>query len=520
MLVSDPEEFIATFVDHHLHLKRFLWHIVGSRRSSVGRVQSRFAASTAAAAFKAGEDGALVGASTLVWNTLLELCLNRELAVKELRYQRQLEMEAERRLQDATPQAMGGAQNGDPLLSEILDMTRDSSSAAAVGGVGGGGGGGGGSGGAGGGVHDTVNLDAAADALVEDEVMTLLKDSAARYDADHALVLVQQYHFEPGMMYLYEKRKMYHMLVQRHMDSGNLHAILATCRKYGQRDPNLWVQVLTYLAESYGAGSGKTSGGLGTAGKMYGGMMRSGGGGGGSGGGAAAASATGNNPQICARYIQQVLQLGSAFLPPLLVLSILSKNRAIPLSIVHEYLIKHMRSEQQAIQDDSADIIESTSQIEGIRFQMHMLETSAKVFQHSTDQLIPDQPLDLPVIHFMSGNSYNLENVEVTHDTLDGSGGQFRHLDPNMAKQEHLLTQMHTDLRHKSQKHEDFYREMQAAGRGEGVVGGFDKVAEYFGLGVFDHPSGKKKSLSSHGGTPSRGPRHSSRLNSRWVCFV
>ena len=63
-------------------------------------------------------------------------------------------------------------------------------------------------------------------------------------------------------------------------------------------------------------------------------------------------------------------------------------------------------------------------------------------------------------------------------------------------------------------------REMQAAGRGEGVVGGFDKVAEYFGLGVFDHPSGKKKSLSSHGGTPSRGPRHSSRLNSRWVCFV
>ena len=53
-------------------------------------------------------------------------------------------------------------------------------------------------------------------------------------------------------------------------------------------------------------------------------------------------------------------------------------------------------------------------------------QASAKVFQHSTDQLIPDQPLDLPVIHFMSGNSYNLENVEVTHDTLDGSGGPRR----------------------------------------------------------------------------------------------
>ena len=119
--------------------------------------------------------------------------------------------------------------------------------------------------------------------------------------------------------------------------------------------------------------------------------------------------------------------------------------------------------------------------------------------------------LELPTVHFLSGNSYNLENVEVTQDSHDGSG-HFRHLDPNMAKQEHLLTQMHTDLRHKSQKHEDFYREMQAAGRGEGVVGGFDKVAEYFGLGVFDHPPAKKK---SHGGTPSRLSRHASRLNSR-----
>ena len=81
MLVSDPEEFIATFVDHPLHLKRFLWHIVGSRLQSSGRVQSSVSASTAAAAFKAGDKGALVGASTLVWNTLLELCLNHDLAV-------------------------------------------------------------------------------------------------------------------------------------------------------------------------------------------------------------------------------------------------------------------------------------------------------------------------------------------------------------------------------------------------------------------------------------------------------
>ena len=42
MLVSDPEEFIATFVDHPLHLKRFLWHIVGSRLQSSGRYNQVF----------------------------------------------------------------------------------------------------------------------------------------------------------------------------------------------------------------------------------------------------------------------------------------------------------------------------------------------------------------------------------------------------------------------------------------------------------------------------------------------
>ena len=102
--------------------------------------------------------------------------------------------------------------------------------------------------------------------------------------------------------------------------------------------------------------------------------------------------------------------------------------------------------------------------------------------------------------------------MDVTHDGPDGSG-QFRHVDPNMAKEEHLLAQMNTDLRHKSQRHEDFYREMQAAGHGEGVVGGFDKVAEYFGHGVFNHSSAKKKTLSSRRSETPRSAKDSPRYH-------
>jgi hypothetical protein len=291
-------------------------------------------------------------------------------------------------------------------------------------------------------------------------------------------------------MYLYEKKKMYHMLVQRHMDSGNHQAILLTCRKYGQRDPNVWVQVLTYLTSRYGAttSTGKTS----------------------------TANSSANSPQQCARHIQQVLQFGSAYLPPLLVLSILSKNRSLPVSIVHEYLVKHLRAEQQEIRDDATDIIEKRARIDQIRSKMHILATSAQVFQHSTDQLIPDQPLNLPVIHFMSGNSYNLENVDTTDMSLQHEGNKQGRVDPNMAEEHHRLTHMLTDLQQKSQKHEDFFRELQAAGRGEGSISGFDKVSEYFGLGVFDQPTTHRRSSTST--SPARSSSQRTTTNHRYVC--
>jgi hypothetical protein len=405
-----------------------------------------------------------------VWNTLLELCLNLDLALQELREQ-QLRQQLEHQASIIGMDSVVASDAGDPLLNEILGMassagSSSSSSSSSVPSapsspvrrpL----------------VATTTDLRATAETLVEDEVMKILKDPSARYDGDHALVLVQQYHFEPGMMYLYEKKKMYHMLVQRHMDSGNHQAILMACRKYGQRDTNLWVQVLTYLTSSYGTSPKKSKRGKDSSG-------------------------SGNSPQQCARHIQQVLQLGSAYLPPLLVLSILSKNRSLPVSIVHEYLVKHLRAEQQEIRDDAADIVEKRVRIDQIRSKMHTLATSAQVFQHSTDQLIPNQPLNLPVIHFMSGNSYNLENVDITDVPLqDGVPNPTRRVDPNMAEEHQRLMHMLTDLQQKSQKHEDFYREMQAAGRGEGSITGFDKVSEYFGLGVFDQPTNRRSSTTT-----------------------
>ena len=42
-----------------------------------------------------------------------------------------------------------------------------------------------------------------------DKAMSLLRNPDARYDPDHAMVLVRMHEYKPGILYLYEKLKLY-----------------------------------------------------------------------------------------------------------------------------------------------------------------------------------------------------------------------------------------------------------------------------------------------------------------------
>ena len=90
----------------------------------------------------------------------------------------------------------------------------------------------------------------AEESVVEEWVMQILKNTEAEYNMGHALLLVERYDFRPGQLYLFEKKKMFHVLLQHYMDSHDHRALITACRKYGDRDPNLWVRVLHYFAQS------------------------------------------------------------------------------------------------------------------------------------------------------------------------------------------------------------------------------------------------------------------------------
>ncbi|KAL9962701.1 hypothetical protein ACROYT_G031830 [Oculina patagonica] len=82
----------------------------------------------------------------------------------------------------------------------------------------------------------------------ERKALDLLKNVEARYDIDHALVLAQMHHFKAGILYLYEKAKLYQQILHYHMEQNEYSHVIDTCKKYGTLDASLWVQALSYFA--------------------------------------------------------------------------------------------------------------------------------------------------------------------------------------------------------------------------------------------------------------------------------
>ena len=189
------EDFLSIFVDHPLHLKRFLWHCVhatevlpvaslpsplytSSKKSLEkdhgdsnmdknleNKVQKRRAWNKKNRKFR------LKSTSTLVWNTLLELCLRKDVAQ---RYRFRV----------------------DTLIRHfhIIDKLnvkhKHAAQVATLGQAG-----------------SVVSVVTNANDLVEQETLMLLEDEDASYDSDHAIVLMQQHGFTTGCFICTKKRK-------------------------------------------------------------------------------------------------------------------------------------------------------------------------------------------------------------------------------------------------------------------------------------------------------------------------
>eukprot|EP00124_Ichthyophonus_hoferi_P000529 Ihof_evm7s20 gene=Ihof_evmTU7s20 len=200
--------------------------------------------------------------------------------------------------------------------------------------------------------------------LRSEKALELLQNSEAHYDLDHAMVLVQLYDHMAGVLYLFEKAKLYSNIVQYCMSKKDYAQVIAKCQKYGQQDPTIWIMVLLLFSSS---------------------------------------------EHNCRKELAEVLVHieRKNLLPPLLVVETLSKNSSVTLTVVRDYLVRCLKAATLDISEDERLIEHYRNETAKIRLKIETLRETPKLIQTSQCTAC-SRPLELPTIHYMCGHSYHI----------------------------------------------------------------------------------------------------------------
>ncbi|KAJ8020828.1 Vacuolar protein sorting-associated protein 11-like [Holothuria leucospilota] len=263
---------------------------------------------------------------------------------------------------------------------------------------------------------------------LEKKAMDLLQTGEDRYDMDLALVLCQKHNFSKGILYLYEKAKLYQQILHYHMEYDKYDNILDVCKRYGTQDPNLWVQALSYFA---------------------------------------------TKEKDCKPYIVDVLSQIDRhnLLPPLLVIQTLAHNSTATLTVIKDYIVRRLQQENDQIAEDERLIEQYREETKIKRSEIEEMKSSAKIFQVSKCSVC-SHPLELPSVHFLCQHSY--------HQSCFESYAENDQECPACSPENRKVLDIIKAQEQNKDLDEEFHRQL------ENAQDGFSVVADYFGRGVFN----------------------------------
>ncbi|KAJ3671703.1 hypothetical protein LUZ60_007782 [Juncus effusus] len=247
------------------------------------------------------------------------------------------------------------------------------------------------------------------------------------YDIDLALILCETNKFKPGLLFLYEKMKLYKEVISCYMQAHDHQGLISCCTRLADSatggDPSLWADLLKYFGE------------LGTD---------------------------------CSKEVKEVLGFVEKedVLPPILVLQTLAKNPCLTLSVVKDYIARKLEQESKFIEEDRKSIDKYKEETDLMRKEISDLQTNAKIFQLSKCTTCTFT-LDLPAVHFMCMHSFHLRCLGDNEKECPECASEYRQL----AEEKMRLEQNGRD-------HDVFFRMLR------GSKDGFGVVAEYFGKGI------------------------------------
>ncbi|KAG0221143.1 hypothetical protein BGX31_010142 [Mortierella sp. GBA43] len=260
--------------------------------------------------------------------------------------------------------------------------------------------------------------------LRKEKCIKLLNDTEIPYDTNHALVLCHMAGFDEGIVFLYERMKMYTDILRLWIKKEDTSKVIECLRKYGPLEPSLYSLTLSYfssLPSSLG-------------------------------------SVTPELLEVLDHIDQQDL------LPPLQVVQALSRTSVATIGMIKNYISRRIEAERKERLEDQRQIKSYRQESERKRREIEDLKTSARVFQ-ATKCSACGGSLDLPAVHFLCKHSYHQRCLS---DAAD------RECPKCMVEQRTVL-----DIRRmqeaNAEKHDLFLSELEDADDG------FAVIAKYFG---------------------------------------
>lgn len=176
-----------------------------------------------------------------------------------------------------------------------------------------------------------------------------------------------------------------------------------------------------------------------------------------------------------------------AVLPPLVVLQTLAKNPRLKVSLIKDYIGRQLQGDMAEVARDREQVARLQAETKAMRAEVERLRTQPHIFQNSRCAAT-GQPLELPVVHFLCGHSFNLRSLGDGDRECPLCAADFRRV---------------LDIRHAmaaaALNPDRFFSELQEN------PDGFSVVADYFGRGLMNATGGARGGGGggAAGGVPS-----------------
>uniref|UniRef100_A0AAG5D1K0 Vacuolar protein sorting-associated protein 11 homolog n=2 Tax=Anopheles atroparvus TaxID=41427 RepID=A0AAG5D1K0_ANOAO len=208
---------------------------------------------------------------------------------------------------------------------------------------------------------------------MEEKLLELLRYNGERYDKTHALAQCRMHEFWPGVMYLYEEDKLYHLIIRHYLKHREYDNLLASCRKLANNNASLWLLTLNGLK---------------------------------------------GDSQAPPHLFNQILQVISQkkLQAPLQVLDCLAVEDGPTFLSVKDYFMQVFQKEQDTIRQEEELARTYSEESAVIKRHIKHLQEGNVEFQNTTCDACK-QPLSMPALFFLCKHSYHQDCIRSYTDT-------------------------------------------------------------------------------------------------------